>query len=87
MGKSVLICFLVFISSYASVKGITADCEIVKYVTHVKVIKQRLLQTDSVIYQVNNRKGENDSNITIFYSKSNVKSTLHCKEQNQIGYI
>lgn len=52
------------------------DCEVVSYITSVKIIKNILIRENSFTYKVNNRQGEDYTDITIPYSKKNKISSL-----------
>ena len=68
---------LIFIFySYKVTFGKNKDCEVIKYVSHVKVSYQKLITTDTVIFKVNNRMGDNYTDITIPYSKRSGLSGL-----------
>ena len=68
---------LIFIfHSLIAIYGNNKDCEIIKYVSHIKVSGQKLYTTDSVVFKVNNRMGDNYTDISIHYSKERGLSGL-----------
>jgi hypothetical protein len=66
--------FLVFVNCYCN------DSEVISFVAHAKVANQKLTVTYSYVIQINNRRGEDLTNIKIHFSKKE-------KIQNLEGWI
>ncbi len=47
-----------------------SDSEVVRYVSHIHVNENKLIQTDSIVIQINNAKGNYAAHLALFYSKS-----------------
>jgi hypothetical protein len=82
--KSYLLLLLLFLI----IKEVSAqkyDAEIVKYSTFCEVGTNRLVQTDSVAIQINNRAGDKYTEISIHYSKNEKVSDLDGWIENSDG--
>jgi transglutaminase-like putative cysteine protease len=65
----------------------TPDCEVIKYTSFCELSNHRLVQTDSVILQVNTRMGENHTLIRIPYSKIAKVSNVEGWIEDETGTI
>jgi hypothetical protein len=61
------------------------DCEVLKHSTVCEIINDKLVQTDSIILQINNRNGENYTDISIPYSKSEKISGIEGWIEDETG--
>jgi len=61
------------------------DAEVVKYATLCEVEKDKLTQTDSITIQINNRVGDEYTEISIPYSKNEKVSDLNAWIENMNG--
>lgn len=68
IGRPLFLFFLLQFSSIVSF-SITSDCDIVKYVSRCQVKDGKLIQIDTIVFQINNRVGEKYSGLAIPYSK------------------
>jgi hypothetical protein len=58
---------LTIIGAYA----VTPNCEVIKYITICEISNDKLLTTDSIVLQINNRSGEDYTHIQLNYNKDN----------------
>jgi len=61
------------------------DAEVIKYTTLCEVEKDKLTQTDSIIIQINNRVGDEYTEVSIPYSKNEKVSDLDAWIENMNG--
>lgn len=76
---------LILIAFNQNLASQSFDAEIIKYATFCEVDKDKLTQIDTVTIQVNNRNGDNYTNITIPYSKSEKVSDLEAWIEDMNG--
>lgn len=74
--KFLLCCLLLQFIFPRSLFSQTFDAEILRYSSFIELDKDKLIQTDSVIIQINTRAGDKYTEITIPYSKSNKVSNI-----------
>ena len=61
------------------------NAEVVKYTSFCEVSKEKLVETDTIAVQINNREGEMYSNISLSYSKSSSISSIDAWIENSEG--
>lgn len=69
----VLLIFL-FLSCYSYSQN--KHCSVVRYVSDIEMFESKAVKTDTVVFQVNDRQGEDYTHVSIPYSKSNKISGL-----------
>jgi hypothetical protein len=85
ISKSFYFCLIILGVFVQDVSAQNFDAEVVKYTTHCVVEKDKLMQTDSVTIQINNRVGDEYTEISIPYSKNEKVSDLDAWIENMDG--
>lgn len=83
--KSLLFCLLFLCVTGKVLFSQTYDAEVLNYSTLYELDKGKLVKTDSVIIQINNREGDQYTEITIPYSKSERVSNIEAWIENKQG--
>ena len=83
--KSAIFCLILLLVLIHEVASQKFDAEIIKYTTLCEVVKDKLTQTDSVTIQINNRVGDEYTEISIPYSKTEKVSNIAAWIENMDG--
>ncbi|MEI7725215.1 MAG: DUF3857 domain-containing protein [Bacteroidota bacterium] len=79
MSKILLLTLIFCVITISRVFAQNADAEVIQYSKLCVVEKDKLVQTDSVIIQINNRTGDKYAEISIPYSKPDVVSNISAR--------
>jgi hypothetical protein len=85
LSKLLYLCLIIHFFPIQEVFSQKFDAEVVKYTTLCEVEKDKLTQTDSITIQINNRVGDEYTEISIPYSKNEKVSDLDAWIENMDG--
>jgi hypothetical protein len=85
--RRLLVVFFCFVSFTSSVFPAVFNCEVIKYITCCEIGNDKLITTDTIIFQINNRSGEIYAHIELNYSKDCPIADLSAWIEDQNGNI
>jgi hypothetical protein len=78
--------FLLFSLGFC-VSAAEFNCEVIKYISYREIVNGKLITTDSITLQINNRTGEQYADISLPYNKENPISDLSAWIEDKNGQI
>lgn len=84
--RNILLLFLIFFVQFISTNYLKAqDCEVLNYETHLRIVNNKLYESEIIVLQVNNRMGERYTEFVYQYNSKKKINSLNAQIEDIFG--